>query len=305
MKRLGFRLVRTGGASDRGVDLVGWWKIPGPRNENVKEYGATDTTSAPPPPPSSSIPTSRPIRVVIQCKALRKGPRPSDVRELESTVGSAAGFAFVGLELGDDDYNCTRRQEGKEDAIQPPNCHINNDDEGYNDRIDNRDEEGILGLLVSTGDATRGVREALGRSQWPMGFLKVSTDFGRTETTTTTTTGTLPSLSSSASAAVVEQFIWNHAATEKWLTGLGVTIKYSDGDGDPAYHRAAAPSSSTYSSSPSGKEDREEDCDSNENDKTVGNRDYEEDPIVTPKERPSLRRDIVLTWKGEMLPACR
>ena len=275
--------MRTGGASDRGVDLVGWWRIPRPRNRNVGGYGATGDAFAPSSSSSSSsIPITRPIRVVIQCKALRKGPQPRDVRELESTVGNAAGFAFVGLELDDDDDvddNGTRRHEDKEETIQLQKYLINNNDNNndkYNDRIDPKDEA-ILGLLVSTGDATRGVREALSRSQWPLGFLKVSTDFERTDDITTSSTAT-----------VVEQFIWNHAASEKWLTGLGVTVKYSDSN--PVQRAATRSSSSSSSFSLQSRKEEEEE--------------EEEEDVLMTEDKSSLRRDIVLTWKGEMLPFC-
>ncbi|KAF2199425.1 hypothetical protein GQ43DRAFT_353031, partial [Delitschia confertaspora ATCC 74209] len=53
----------------------------------------------------------------------------------------------------------------------------------------------VLGLLVTTHKATKGVLMALGANRWPMAFLKVS----RT--------------------GVVEQFIWNRSASERGLEG--------------------------------------------------------------------------------------
>lgn len=73
-------------------------------------------------------------------------------------------------------------------------------------------EEDFLGLLATTKKATKGVMDALGRSRWPMGFLKIDPD-GR-----------------------VEQFLWNASARARGLEGLGVTVRYSltekDADGD-------------------------------------------------------------------------
>lgn len=66
--------------------------------------------------------------------------------------------------------------------------------------------EGVLGLLVTPSAATKGAREAMGRSEYPMGFLKIGID-GR-----------------------VEQFLWNRRASEIGLCGMGVTLKYSNGD---------------------------------------------------------------------------
>lgn len=67
-------------------------------------------------------------------------------------------------------------------------------------------EEDFLGLLATTKKATKGVMEALGRSRWPMGFLKVDTD-GR-----------------------VEQFLWNSSARARGLESLGVTLRYMTGE---------------------------------------------------------------------------
>lgn len=66
-------------------------------------------------------------------------------------------------------------------------------------------KENVIGLLATTNKATKGVTEALGRSRWPMGFLKVST------------------------CGTVEQFLWNQTAIERGLEGLGVATRYSEG----------------------------------------------------------------------------
>ncbi len=131
LARLGFRLTRTGGASDLGVDLLGHWQLPD---------------------------TAAPTRVLAQCKALRQGPRPQHVRELEG--------AFVGAPAGWRD-------------------------------------SGVLGVLVATGTATKGVRDALARSVWPLAFICVSLH------------------------GKLEQFLWNSAAGDAGLTGLAVSVKYS------------------------------------------------------------------------------
>ncbi|KAK7523273.1 hypothetical protein IWZ03DRAFT_386 [Phyllosticta citriasiana] len=63
-------------------------------------------------------------------------------------------------------------------------------------------QEDFLGLLATTNSATKGIIEALGRSRWPMGFLKIEHD-GR-----------------------IEQFLWNRSAQTRGLEGLGVTVRY-------------------------------------------------------------------------------
>ncbi|KAI6087993.1 hypothetical protein F4821DRAFT_98280 [Hypoxylon rubiginosum] len=71
-----------------------------------------------------------------------------------------------------------------------------------------RGATGVLGLLVAQKPATRGVRDALGRSRWPMGYVSCSRD-GR-----------------------LEQMLWNERARQEGLEGLGATVQFAeDGDG--------------------------------------------------------------------------
>ena len=67
LSRLSFSLTRTGGKSDKGIDLLGLWR---------------------PPVPS---PSNSPLRVVTQCKAYTGQVYPALIRELEGTVGGAPG----------------------------------------------------------------------------------------------------------------------------------------------------------------------------------------------------------------------
>ncbi|KAK4238395.1 hypothetical protein C8A03DRAFT_33589 [Achaetomium macrosporum] len=61
---------------------------------------------------------------------------------------------------------------------------------------------GVVGLLVTEKPATKGIRDALGRSRWPMGFVACSRE-GR-----------------------VEQFLWNRRAEDEGLEGLGVATRH-------------------------------------------------------------------------------
>ena len=60
----------------------------------------------------------------------------------------------------------------------------------------------MIGLLAAPGQATKGVREALGRSRLPLGFLMLEPDGG------------------------VRQFLWNRVASELGLDGVGVRLRY-------------------------------------------------------------------------------
>ncbi|KAF1912939.1 hypothetical protein BDU57DRAFT_521560 [Ampelomyces quisqualis] len=61
----------------------------------------------------------------------------------------------------------------------------------------------VLGLLVTTMRATKGTLKALAESRAPLGFVMVSKD------------------------GLVQQFVWNRAAAEQGLEGIGVTIRHT------------------------------------------------------------------------------
>ncbi|KAM7196385.1 Protein of unknown function (DUF2034) domain containing protein [Naviculisporaceae sp. PSN 640] len=117
---------------------------------------------------SSSQPQPQPqppLRVIIQCK-VTPNPRPSLIRELEG--------AFIGA---------------------PSGWRMNS----------SSSEGGVLGFLILDKPATRGIREALGRSRWPMGFIYCSKE------------------------GIVEQFLWNERAVSQGLEGMGVVKRYASG----------------------------------------------------------------------------
>jgi hypothetical protein len=65
---------------------------------------------------------------------------------------------------------------------------------------------GVLGFLVSQKSATKGVREALGRSRWPMGYVLCNSE------------------------GKILQMLWNRRAEQEGLEGIGVGLKYAGGD---------------------------------------------------------------------------
>ncbi|TLD12921.1 uncharacterized protein PgNI_03706 [Pyricularia grisea] len=64
---------------------------------------------------------------------------------------------------------------------------------------------GVLGLLVGQHPATKGVRDSLGRSRWPMGYISYSVADGQ-----------------------VSQIQWNRHAVNHGLDGMGVAVKYTE-----------------------------------------------------------------------------
>lgn len=133
LRRYRLLLTRIGGRADSGIDLVGTWDLP-------------------------SLP--HPLRVVVQCKALKSRVGPNVVRELEGT--------FVGAPVG---------WRG----------------------------EGILGMLVSTREATKGVRDTLSKSSFPLIWIMAASD------------------------GEVHQILWNSKATDIGLGGLEVHVRYESG----------------------------------------------------------------------------
>ena len=69
---------------------------------------------------------------------------------------------------------------------------------------------GVLGFLVTEQTATRGVRDSLRRSQWPMGLMCCSKE------------------------GQVSQMVWNQKACEAGLDGLEVGIAHTKGGGTSA-----------------------------------------------------------------------
>ncbi|KND88818.1 Uncharacterized protein, mitochondrial [Tolypocladium ophioglossoides CBS 100239] len=68
--------------------------------------------------------------------------------------------------------------------------------------------DGVLGVLVSERAATKGVRDSLGRSRWPMAYACCSRD------------------------GAVTQMLWNRRAEEEGLEGYSVAPKHVEGRND-------------------------------------------------------------------------
>ncbi|KAL4795316.1 hypothetical protein BDV19DRAFT_389450 [Aspergillus venezuelensis] len=130
-----FNLHRVGGRSDLGVDLQGTWHV-GPRPV-----------------------LDPPIRVIVQCKALKTKIGPNIVRELDGVTA--------------------RHFRGRDGPVG-------------------------AGVLVSPREATRGVREAMGRSGMPLVWMMVGRE------------------------GVVRQVLWNGRVdgVGLGLGGLGVDVLY-------------------------------------------------------------------------------
>jgi len=94
-------------------------------------------------------------------------------------------------------------------AVQRPGPHLIRELEGafVGAPAGWRGSRGVVGLLVTEKPATKGIREALARSRWPMGFVACSRE------------------------GVVSQFLWNGRAEGEGLEGGGGGMRYVDGGG--------------------------------------------------------------------------
>ncbi|KGQ02184.1 hypothetical protein PAAG_11140 [Paracoccidioides lutzii Pb01] len=131
LRRFALDLTRIGGRLDSGIDLVGTWHLP-----------------------DSAL---QPLRVIVQCKALKNKVGPNVIRELEGTfLGAPVGWRGLG----------------------------------------------ILGMLVSSRESTKGLRTALLKSRYPLVWIFAELD------------------------GHVRQVLWNKCAEDVGLSGLGVEVKH-------------------------------------------------------------------------------
>lgn len=139
LRRFAFALHRVGGRDDAGVDLLGTWHLP------QREH---------------------PLRVFVQCKAMKTKLGPNLVRELEGS------FRVPPVVTG---WSSSGRGEGR------------------------------VGVLVGMRDATRGVRDAMARSAYPMVWMMVDKE------------------------GALQQALWNVRVEEMGLGALGVEMKHYAG----------------------------------------------------------------------------
>ena len=66
--------------------------------------------------------------------------------------------------------------------------------------------EGVMAFLVASKEATKGTRDAISRSRWPLGFLNITT------------------------GGVVRQLLWNQRCTDIGLEGIGVALRHRQGE---------------------------------------------------------------------------
>lgn len=186
--RFGFSLERIGGAGDLGIDLRGSWR-----------------------PPSLQ---GRSLRVSAQCKWRKRLSGPYMVRELEGAFASTVS-AWRSQEAPAANECEPPTQEDHGDAVKSVVAFdgTQSSDSGpvprhASDalRMYGTDGEGTvtesMALLITPLKATKGMRDAMGRSRWPMAYAMINED------------------------GWIQQFLWNRRSADNGLEGLQAETMY-------------------------------------------------------------------------------
>lgn len=179
--RYGFDLNRIGGRGDRGVDLVGYWRIPRSQATDLHP-GSTSTTA--------NIPaTSRTdtYRVLVQCKRLvgkHAKIGPNLIRELDGAVrGARLGTLFPPPLAQPSTATVSTLENGPPDEFttvgesSPPNPDrqkvedLTPSSSSSSPTASQSTAGPVVGVLVGTRPATKGVVESLRRSTRPLAWI--------------------------------------------------------------------------------------------------------------------------------------
>ncbi|KAJ9607139.1 hypothetical protein H2200_008211 [Cladophialophora chaetospira] len=241
LRPYGFDLYRVGGRGDRGVDLIGIWRIPllassGQWKERDKTHIQRNYESA----SELDVYETQAFKVLVQCKRLvGKSAKigPHLIRELDGAVRGARSAALF-------------------DAVFAPRSTGEENDQAGSDseaQIENTPAGPALGVLVSTKPATKGVVDSMRRSSrglvWIMmeeitdklsepgtAFEEEGQD-GLALEPTPGESQSDPDLVNEESTATsspaildlrghVKQVLWNQAARDLGLEGVDVVKRY-------------------------------------------------------------------------------
>ncbi|KIW73775.1 hypothetical protein PV04_01868 [Phialophora macrospora] len=266
LQAYGFDLYRVGGRGDRGVDLVGVWRVPvlssagqwkEKKNDHEKNRVSTQQQDAGSSPIDLHRYETQALKVLVQCKRLvgkhaKIGPHL--IRELDGAVrGSRSTPLF--------DVVNAATARGQQDEIPDVAVDMEVDTDMNKETSHQSPLAGpALGVLVSTKPATKGVLDSMRRSTRGLIWImmeevtsqspEIETDVGEV-TSQTPEIGTdmqdedqdgTPSLprqqhgdSSSLEAysapdltGRVKQILWNQAARDLGLEGVDVVKRYDD-----------------------------------------------------------------------------
>ncbi|KAL9057535.1 MAG: hypothetical protein Q9162_002267 [Coniocarpon cinnabarinum] len=242
LRRLGFSLVRVGKSNDCGIDLVGTWTLPSIQSSSAHSTSKTSKTVK--------------IPVFVQCKNIVPTGRtmPSQMREVEGAFPALRrAFAVARADRAADGVanamsrsEFLRREDGASSATEV--TQDSEDDAASKEAPDPHGPEssahevgevkGAIGVLATTRPATKGVREALGRSRMPLAYLQVL--WGGNDAALDNTSRQSPEAETHEGLEVrrdeatrIAQMLWNAKANgpsvgEGALARCGVGVRYVD-----------------------------------------------------------------------------
>ena len=245
LRRLGFSLARVGRANDCGIDLVGYWTLPSlsSQDESSRPVQGRDEHLV-------RIPT------FVQCKFSRQAG-PSHIREAEGafpSLGAALAVAKAEHPPFSGNYESM--------AASVTNAGIENTSEATGSDLHGPELQaeahlnpaGAIGIVATTRSATKGIREALARSNMPLAFLQVAPNAseGISRSSDSEDEFRIGNEAESActgdgldtSGGHILQLVWNRRATMSNVGGgaLGrcqVTMRFFEGDGGIPVHEAS------------------------------------------------------------------
>jgi hypothetical protein len=88
-------------------------------------------------------------------------------------------------------------------SISVSPCHVRELEGSFLGMPPSWHNKDVLGLLCTPEKATKGTLKAVAASRWPMGFVMVSRE------------------------GIIQQFVWNRAAAERGLEGVGVVLRHA------------------------------------------------------------------------------
>jgi hypothetical protein len=192
LRRYGFELYRVGGRGDRGVDLVGVWRIPkrgtsAETDEEDKERGKVNTIGT---GTDEAVKDAHHevLRVLVQCKRLvgkHAKIGPNLIRELDGAVrGARLGFLFDSI--FPDPITTTSAPNatpsgittstGYSDNTAPHSDSENSTTTAATTPNSSGSNNPAIGVLVGTRPATKGVIESLRRSNRGLVWIMLEED---------------------------------------------------------------------------------------------------------------------------------
>lgn len=249
----GMRLTRVGGRGDKGVDLLGIWRLPvaHPTPPHTSKAAVTSSQIS---SPSPSIPKPPLVRILIQTKRLapQRPSQPSHLRELEGTLNAAFPISTSTSNLTSTPVNPTALAWRHFITTSPPEYLLpeipDHKREHEREQLLTHPSLPTLGIFISTSPATKGVEDLLRSSRRALLYIQLrelpsSSSSSSSSPSTTTTPAHQKSKSNSRAtpashstsnhkteteeserkpsipATEIKQILWNQAASD---IGLGL-----------------------------------------------------------------------------------